>query len=299
MESFVDSMMQTPEGIAQYDEYMAEPTELTDSAEIAQIAEMQTTYYYTHMFYSIHHPEMLESGLDSANTDMCYNGDFSESQVSDDHLEGYSLFAGMYSQASNCSQHSSLPLPENSSPDVDDYPNFNFDLDPQNNFPVSTLPPPEIVDATYDRIELFEEDSGEDEYISTIAKNPPNCERSLRLNRSRQYLHTNTMERTFVVDESTTDYSFWFALVFEEPNGHDLNEKPYFQATAIDENGQIIDQICFISEIGDERLVAEVVNGRPMTYRDWSCYYPYGCRSLWIGSSLGLCLYFQHLCPLF
>ncbi len=76
MESFVDSMMQTPEGIAQYDTYMAEPTELTDSAEIAQMAEMQTTYYYTHMFYSIHHPEMLETEMDSTNTDMCYIGVF-------------------------------------------------------------------------------------------------------------------------------------------------------------------------------------------------------------------------------
>lgn len=39
-------------GIAQYDEYMAEPTELTDSADIALMAESQTTYYYTYMLYA-------------------------------------------------------------------------------------------------------------------------------------------------------------------------------------------------------------------------------------------------------
>lgn len=267
----MDSIMQTPEGVAQYEAYMAEPTELTDSAEIARMAEMQTIYYYTHMFYTIYQPEMFESELDSTNTAMCYNGDFSESQVSDDHLEGYDLFVGLYSRDSNCSQHSILPLPENSSPNVNDYPNYFFDLNPQNNADIDNLPLREEEKATFDRIELFEESSGHDLYISNILKNPSNNARSLRLNRDRQHYFTNTMERSFLVDISEPVFSFWFALIFEEPDDHEPNEKPYFRASALDEDGNVIDELCFVSETGDDRLVSETVNGEPMTYRDWSC----------------------------
>lgn len=118
---------------------------------------------------------MLKSELDSTNTDMCNNGDFSESQVNDDHLEGYHFFAGFYNKTSNCSQHSILPLPENSSPDINNEPLFHFDLNPNNNHSIFNLLPPDRRRATFDRIELFEEDSEKDENIQHYQKSTELC----------------------------------------------------------------------------------------------------------------------------
>jgi len=166
----------------------------------------------------------------------------------------------------------SLPLPEYSRPNVTFYPEFNFDLDPNNNVDILNYFLPIQIIANYDRIELFEENSGLDPYVPSIPRNPPSGDRSIRLNRDRQYRHTNTMERTFIVDEDSLNFSFWYALVFEEP-GHDLEDQPYFVATLIDKNETVVEEICYISSSAGVGLDYGIIDSIPLSFRNWTCDY--------------------------
>ncbi|CAN5613155.1 hypothetical protein BH23THE1_BH23THE1_11500 [soil metagenome] len=270
MEEFVDSMMQTPEGLELYDEVMLWEYDLEDTTLIPQIATGYLYHYYTHMFYQLYMTDPCALELDTLNEDLCYNGDFTLSDPEDDFLEGYRLYSGLFKGSviactHDCQALKNLPLPERSYPDHPEYP---FNLDPNDNKPPSFGF--DINRFNYHRIEMFESGSGVDNYVPTINKNPPSGSRSIRLNRDWRYAHTNTMERTFRVEEKDSILWFSFAVVLEDPN-HNLHNQPYFLAAVLDSQGNTIDEICYVSDPNDERMNAGIMSGRYLTYRDWDC----------------------------
>ncbi len=272
MEEFVDSMMQSPEGLELYDEVMLWEHDLEDTTFLAQSATSYLYHYYTHMFYELYMTDHCALELDTLNEDMCYNGEFTLSDPEDNFLEGFRLFSGRFMAPNviacthDCQELMSMPLPANSYPD---HPNYPFNLDPNDNIPITGgfL----LSSVNYHRIEMFEPGSGTDNYVPTINRNPPSGSRSIRLNRDMIYAHTNTMERTFRVEEKDSILWFSFAVVFEFPPTHPLDEQPYFIAAVLDAQGNTIDEICYVSDPNDERMNSGIMSGRYLTYRDWDC----------------------------
>ncbi len=74
--------------------------------------------------------------------------------------------------------------------------------------------------------------------------------------------------QTFLVSATNADFSYSYAAVLEDPSGHSLGEKPYFQARVYDQAGNSI--VCgeFESTAGDGS--PGWVNTGSVQYRDWS-----------------------------
>ncbi len=161
-----------------------------------------------------------------------------------------------------------LPLPENSLPDN---PLFPFDLNPLNNQSTGGSTNAHHAGVNFDRIEMYLPNSGVDDFIPFINKNPPSGNRSIRLNNWRTGRHVNTMERTFIVEAGATELTFYAAIVLEDPDGHD-DTKPYFKALLLDCEDEVVDEICLVSGTTDTILEAGIFSGKQMSYADWRCY---------------------------
>jgi len=118
---------------------------------------------------------------------------------------------------------------------------------------------------------MFLSGSDNDDYINDISTNPPSGNRSIRLNNHRNGAHSNTMERTFLVEAGDSILTFYLALVMEDP-GHELWEQPYFKALLLDESDEIIDELCWTSGDPESGMEAILIGGNTITYLDWSCH---------------------------
>lgn len=273
MEFFVDSMMNSNEGYEMYEYYMGQPVELADSTEKSLFAWSMVEHYYTHMFYTMHHSHVFDQYCDSLKSDICYNNLFELSEPDDDFLEGFRLFTGRvhFGFPEYCDHDHgtlmNLPLPENSLPDN---PVFEFDLNPDNN-PFTENIWFYNLNTSYDRIEMYNPNSGNDWHIDEISRNPPSGNRSIRLNNYRNMGHSKTMERTFLVGTEDSLLTFYLALVMEDP-GHIPEHQPYFKALILDEEDEVIDELCWTSGDPESGMEAILVESDIITYLDWSCY---------------------------
>lgn len=271
METYIDSMMNTTEGQKMYSDMLEEEHDLEDTTLLGDLANAYVYHYYAHQYFKLYMSDPCEVELDS--NDLCYNNTFTLSDPSDDYLEGYNLFSGTFDGnipgcSHDCDLLMNVPLPEGSYPSDPEYP---FNLDPTDNNPLSGPYNQSLFN--YHRIEMFEAGSGDDDIISLIPKSPPSGNRSIRLNRALRFKHTNTMERTIIVAPEDSVFRFSFALVLQDPRNHELDQKPYFIVLAIDNKGDIVDELCFISDSSDTRLEYGRFPGSssPLTYRNWSC----------------------------
>ncbi len=282
MESFVDSMINSNEGQEMLLHLLNQPTCISDSNEVAEMAYYLLEHYYTHMYFLANNPNYYKPVVDSSSTQMCFNGKFDLSDPLDDFLLGFRIFSGRLNLSTqlepligSCKHDhdilKSLPLPEFSSPNPVFRPEFFFNLNPHDNEDLLNHPFWIRTIANFDRIELYEKNSGNDPYISHISRNPPNGERSIRLNTNRQYRHSNTMEKTFIVSESDSFFSVWFALIFENPWDHDLEIQPYFTIAALDESENVVFEKCYISDPLDNELESVLTDSDTMTYKSWDC----------------------------
>jgi gliding motility-associated-like protein len=81
------------------------------------------------------------------------------------------------------------------------------------------------------------------------------------------------MRQTFLVDPTNYMYRYSYAVVFESPNGHTLNELPYFTVRVFDEGGASI-------ACGEYSVIADAANapdyetvmfgGDLILYKDWT-----------------------------
>jgi len=154
MEFFVDSMMNSSDGYEMYEYYLDQPMDLTDTADMENVAWSMVEHYYTHMFYTMFHSHVYSQDCDSLKADICYNNLFTLSEPYNDYLEGFRLFTGrVHGGLTESCNHDhnvlmNLPLPENSLPDDMD---FEFDLDPTNN-PITQNVWAFNINASFDRI---------------------------------------------------------------------------------------------------------------------------------------------------
>lgn len=270
MENFVDSMRYTTEGVAMYNNIFANHTgDISGTRDRIDAAENYVFQYYTRMFYELYDTAYI-SIYDTLGLGMCLNGKFELSDVDDPYLFGFRIYSGLRSGRPQCTHDHSLlanlPLPGSSFPE--DQIEFPFNLNPNDNASLTTSE--QITKGNFDRIELFMPGSGNDPYIPSIKRNPPSGNRSIRLNRDRQYFHTNTMERVFIPQEADSIYSFSYALVMEDP-GHMLSTQPYFTVVALDEFDNVIDGICVISDPNNPELGAISIGSNDFTYKNWTC----------------------------
>jgi len=80
------------------------------------------------------------------------------------------------------------------------------------------------------------------------------------------------MRQTFLVDATNYMFTYSYAVIFESPAGHNLNELPYFSVRVFDENG--VSAPC-----GDYSVIADaanapnfqsiIVDGETVLYQDW------------------------------
>ena len=80
------------------------------------------------------------------------------------------------------------------------------------------------------------------------------------------------MKQTFMVDATNYLYTYSYAVVFESPNGHTLNELPYFTVRVFDELGNNV-------PCGEYSVIADAANapnylttnwgGTTVLYQDW------------------------------
>lgn len=80
------------------------------------------------------------------------------------------------------------------------------------------------------------------------------------------------MSQTFLVDATNYLYTYSYAVVFESPNGHTLNELPYFTVRVFDELGNNV-------PCGEYSVIADATNapnylttnfgGETILYQDW------------------------------
>lgn len=80
------------------------------------------------------------------------------------------------------------------------------------------------------------------------------------------------MKQTFMVDATNYMFTYSYAVIFQSPVGHDLEELPYFTVRVIDSSG--VDVPC-----GEYSVIADAANatdyqsinwgGTPVLYKDW------------------------------
>lgn len=106
----------------------------------------------------------------------------------------------------------------------------------------------------------------EDPSIAGITRTDPAdiySSKGIRLNNNGngQVLH---MTKEFVAGEV---FSFRFALLLENPSGHNYEQQPYFQVRIYDKNNNVVQERCIVSSPTD--CVFNV--GQNPLYAEWSC----------------------------
>jgi hypothetical protein len=96
---------------------------------------------------------------------------------------------------------------------------------------------------------------------------------SIRLNNmvADNTVNATTMRRVFpVINQGFLDFNF--SLILENPGGHTLAEQPFFRARVLDVNGNVVDNICIVSNPAN-CLFNSVVQptGTPLLYTGWVC----------------------------
>ncbi len=81
--------------------------------------------------------------------------------------------------------------------------------------------------------------------------------------------------KTFEVEEGSSFYNFWYAIVFESPHEHE-DKEPFFNVKATrTSDGEVIDEFCVVS-IPDDQFFQVGKNRCPgavtILYKDWSCH---------------------------
>lgn len=118
---------------------------------------------------------------------------------------------------------------------------------------------------------------GNDPIISSIPM-VYNGNHSLRLGNSSSSSKTERVSQTVTVTGSC--FSFWYALVFEDPN-HPYNEQPFFMFRLKDTAGNVLDS--FVREASQDTSFFSIQPGvtTDKVYRDWTEYtYNFGCEYL-------------------
>nr|MBS0037842.1 hypothetical protein [Saprospiraceae bacterium] len=279
-ENYVDSMMNSTEGIAMYEEMMVEMPPHIDSLDWVEYIDTYMWFYYGHEFYELFYPEIYQTAVDSLNPGMCYNGTFQESSLSDDHVKGFKLYAGLAPNDEYCvfdhSKLMNLPLPENSTPDD---PLFPFNLNPFDNENTTQFPGYK----SFSSVELFLEGSGPDELTGLINSNPPSGNRSIRLNRGdfgfSGFGMSVTMERSFIVEEENSLFTIGFSFIgsHREVDTFDFvflldNYRPSFTIVLLDENDLVINQRCFSMHHNESDFEFVFQGGQfgSFIFRDWA-----------------------------
>ena len=104
------------------------------------------------------------------------------------------------------------------------------------------------------------------------------------------------MSQTFLVDASNSIFTYSYAVIFQSPVGHALNQQPYFAVRVFDEFGNNVSCGQY-SVIADEASAADyqsVVNGMTTTlYKDWETVFanltPYIGQNVTVEFSTGDC----------
>lgn len=96
---------------------------------------------------------------------------------------------------------------------------------------------------------------------------------SIRLGQTNFNINENRavrLEQTFMVDNTNKFFLYHYAIVFEAPNGHTPNQRPYFIVDIIDGNGQPI-QCAHYSVVVDAANQGDfqVINGN-IFYKNWT-----------------------------
>ncbi|MEP6647737.1 MAG: hypothetical protein ABJC12_11670, partial [Saprospiraceae bacterium] len=214
---YADSMMQTPTGEALYDSYMALSSDFTDSIDIAAGAYLSTMTEFMSDWYQVNQPIDCSPDLTFSDS-TCYNYHWGLSDQTDTILLGWDLFDGVRRRIYDCSveNFSYIPLPEGARPTLaeNSSPGYRFNLNPNDNSPVSTLFSPGREFSNYHSVELYIDEP--DVIIpQLISSTPPSGSPSIRLNNEHVQFHVSKMSREFRVEESNHTYYFSYAFVMD------------------------------------------------------------------------------------
>lgn len=278
---YADSLMATPAGVTMYNNFIAHPqTEDTTANGSTNYAYQATMNYYMTEYLQAH-PQHFDSVA------ICYNADFSLNIPADNYLFGYRMYDGVRNSVTDFNYVTALNiLPDNKIPtdayilsDLFSNQNYQFNLDPVNNPPLSGIPSGVVRNmANYTSFELF--DGGDDPNLPTgyLHRTPPSGRRSTRINNQHIQFHINRLEKKIYITQGDSIFYFSYAVVMQNPQPkaggvHDVSEQPFFIARLRDNYGNILSQINRIADYTDPsfRYYIPPSDGVPIVYNDWSC----------------------------
>ncbi|HEX2786595.1 MAG TPA: T9SS type A sorting domain-containing protein [Ignavibacteria bacterium] len=93
---------------------------------------------------------------------------------------------------------------------------------------------------------------------------------SVRINNSSTLYGTDVLAKKFTVDNTSSIFRFWYALVLENPINHPWEQQPFFLVRVKKSNGSIIPNINFLKVADGNDPFFENAPGN-IVYREWSC----------------------------
>lgn len=93
---------------------------------------------------------------------------------------------------------------------------------------------------------------------------------SARVNNSSTLYGLDILAKKFIVDNTSTIFRFWYALVLENPTNHSWEQQPFFLVRVKKSDGSIIPNINFLKVADGNDPFFENAPGN-IVYREWSC----------------------------
>ncbi len=102
---------------------------------------------------------------------------------------------------------------------------------------------------------------------------------AVRIGNAVPFCGCELLSKTFVVTPAVSTITFWYAVVMQNPLGHDAAHQPFFWVRVTDAAGNIVPRAFDFGQ-GSDRLIADnanpffqtkVVGTENLVYKDWSC----------------------------
>lgn len=111
--------------------------------------------------------------------------------------------------------------------------------------------------------------TGMDPIISTIPKTHLS-NHAVRIGNSADCNGLDLLAKTFVVNATTSNFSFWYALILESP-GHDPNDQPFFMVRVKNSDGYIVPNIGLIIVSDASNPFFQFFSNGYFACKDWDC----------------------------
>jgi hypothetical protein len=128
--------------------------------------------------------------------------------------------------------------------------------------------------ATAANVQHFMFNNGVDPIVGIPRVNPASGNFSVRLgDGTTTGANAARMSQTFLVDATNMYFTYSYAVVFESPDDHTANQRPYFRVQVLDQNGNNIacgDYAVYADAANASEYQSVISGGETVLYKNWT-----------------------------